>query len=55
MRCGECGFELDEINESQPVCPGCGAVPDCRGDDRETDALLLGEAAAIAEQLDVGG
>jgi hypothetical protein len=25
MQCLECGFELDEVNESQPVCPRCGA------------------------------
>lgn len=25
MRCSECGFRIDELNESQPVCPSCGA------------------------------
>ena len=30
MRCLECRFEFDEMNESQPVCPGCGAVPASR-------------------------
>ena len=25
MRCLECGFDFDEVNESQPVCPRCGA------------------------------
>jgi hypothetical protein len=25
MPCLECGFEFDEANESQPVCPRCGA------------------------------
>jgi hypothetical protein len=24
MQCFECGFEYDEANESQPVCPCCG-------------------------------
>lgn len=24
MRCAECRAEFDEMNESQPVCPGCG-------------------------------
>jgi len=23
--CPECGFPMDEANESQPVCPRCGA------------------------------
>lgn len=27
MRCWECRLELDEFNESQPVCPGCGQPP----------------------------
>jgi len=30
MRCLECRFEFDEMNESQPVCPGCGEVPASR-------------------------
>ena len=25
--CPECGFPIDEANESQPVCPRCGADP----------------------------
>ncbi len=25
MRCPECGANIDELNESQPVCPGCGS------------------------------
>jgi hypothetical protein len=29
MRCSNCGWPLDECNESQPVCPRCGdAGPD---------------------------
>jgi len=27
MNCPECGFEIDELNESQPVCPACGTDP----------------------------
>ena len=27
MRCWECSLEFDELNESQPVCPGCGGPP----------------------------
>jgi len=54
MHCGECGFEFDEMNESQPICPGCGAFPRCRDDDLEIAALLLGESAAIAASTDRG-
>lgn len=27
MCCPECGANIDELNESQPVCPGCGYDP----------------------------
>jgi hypothetical protein len=27
MKCLECGFDFDGVNESQPVCPRCGADP----------------------------
>jgi hypothetical protein len=27
MQCLDCGFELDDANESQTVCPCCGADP----------------------------
>jgi hypothetical protein len=27
MTCPECGFEIDELNEYQPVCPRCGTDP----------------------------
>ena len=46
MRCLECGAEFDEMNESQPVCPGCGAVPGGRRDNADVCALL--EDAAVA-------
>jgi len=32
MRCPECGADFDELNESQPVCPGCGCPPGSSGD-----------------------
>jgi hypothetical protein len=32
MRCWECRLEFDEINESQPVCPGCGQPPNSHRD-----------------------
>ena len=59
MRCVECGAQFDEMNESQPVCPGCGAVP---GGRRSADVCaILEDAAAIAsaqsdreEDQDVG-
>jgi len=47
MRCLECGAEFDELNESQPVCPGCGSPPSMGRDDAEIGALL-DEAAVFA-------
>lgn len=32
MCCCECRLEFDELNESQPVCPGCGQPPSSRRD-----------------------
>ena len=48
MRCLECGAEFDEMNESQPVCPGCGAVPRYRRDGADICALLEDAAVMIA-------
>src|SRR5216683_6376036 len=55
MRCLECGAEFDEMNESQPVCPGCGSPPGMSRDDAEIGALL-DEAAVSAEteEPDIG-
>ena len=47
MRCLECAAEFDEMNESQPVCPGCGSLPATSRDDAEIGALL-DEAAVFA-------
>jgi hypothetical protein len=47
MGCLECSAEFDGMNESQPVCPGCGAAPATGGDDAEIGALF-DEAAVIA-------
>ena len=47
MRCLECGAEFDEMNESQPVCPGCGTPPGGLRDDPDV-AAILDEAALIA-------
>ncbi len=40
MRCTECGADIDELNESQPVCPGCGAPPGLGRDDLDVTAIL---------------
>jgi hypothetical protein len=50
MRCLECEAEFDEVNESQPVCPGCGAVPG-RPSDSADICALLDEAAALAREV----
>lgn len=52
MRCLECGAEFDEMNESQPVCPGCGAVPAGRRDSADVCALLDDAAAFASAQSD---
>jgi uncharacterized Zn finger protein (UPF0148 family) len=46
MWCPECGFELDPDNESQVVCPACGADP--------TGELRLEDDPALAAALDDG-
>ena len=51
MRCWECSAEFDELNESQPVCPACGAPPGMGRDDEDVCALL-DDAALIAAALD---
>ena len=40
MRCWECRLEFDEINESQPVCPGCGRLPSSQRDHPDLWGLL---------------
>ncbi len=51
MRCLECGAEFDEMNESQPVCPGCGAAPMNRRDCADIRALLEDAALMSARPL----
>ena len=49
--CRTCGFRLDPINESQVVCPACGADPSNQPrpeDDPET-AAAFEDGAAFAE------
>src|SRR5436853_6723268 len=52
MRCVECGAEFDDMNESQPVCPGCGAGPEDRRDGADVCALLEDAAAMVSAQAD---
>lgn len=40
MRCLECDVDLDELNESQPVCPFCGLLSCADRDDDDVCALL---------------
>ena len=47
MRCLECRAEVDELNESQAVCPGCGVMPGSGGDSADVTAVLE-DAALIA-------
>ena len=47
MRCLECGAEVDELNESQAVCPGCGVMPGS-GSDSADVAAVLEDVALIA-------
>jgi hypothetical protein len=47
MHCLECGAEVDELNESQAVCPGCGVMPGSGGDSADV-AAVLEDAALIA-------
>ena len=52
MRCLECEAEFDEMNESQPVCPSCGAAPGDRRDSADVCALLEDAAMIASQQLD---
>lgn len=53
MRCLQCGAEFDELNESQPVCPACGAPPGMGRDDEDICALLDDAAiAAVPDEAD---
>jgi NADH pyrophosphatase NudC (nudix superfamily) len=56
MICIECGFGIDEMNESQPVCPRCGTDPYQSessvnlGCDSELEAIFQ-EGTAVAAML----
>lgn len=47
MRCLECSADFDEMNESQPVCPGCGASPRSEGADDADVAAVLDDAGFL--------
>lgn len=49
MSCPECGFRTDSANESQVVCPACGADPTMRRDEDSELAAAFEEGAAFAE------
>lgn len=46
--CSNCGTPLDECNESQPVCPGCGEVIGW-----EYDADIELSDKSLSESIDV--
>ena len=46
MSCPECGFRFDPDNESQVVCPGCGAGP---ADEGAELAAAFEDGEAFAE------
>ena len=49
--CATCGFRFDPINESQVVCPACGADPNSppRPEDDPEFAAAFEDGAAFAE------
>lgn len=50
MSCPECGFRLDPYNESQAVCPACGADPNTPVLPDDSDlAAALEDGEAFAE------
>ena len=53
MRCSECGFRLDPVNESQQVCPACGHDPiRCEAvEDGSEIAAALADVATVADHL----
>lgn len=52
MRCVECGAEFDEMNESQPVCPGCGSPLGTSCDDADIGALMDEAAVNVGVQAE---
>lgn len=57
MRCWECKLDFDDLNESQPVCPGCGQLPSSRPDHPDfsgvfDEAQTLASARAYGDEQD---
>jgi hypothetical protein len=48
-QCPECGFRFDPINESQVVCPACGADPNNRPEDDPGIVAAFEDGAAFVE------
>jgi hypothetical protein len=48
MNCPNCDFEIDELNESQPVCPACGTDP-YRSDSSPLDDPLVDALAELGD------
>ena len=55
MHCPNCGFEIDELNESQPVCPSCGGTDPYDPSQRFVGGGLLGAASGAAIGAAAGG
>ena len=57
MRCSNCGFRVDPVNESQQVCPACGVDPIHR-DGEQYDSELTAAVAdvdSVANHLPLPG
>ena len=51
MQCFECGLDLDDCNESQPVCPQRGTDPAQRRESTLDPELLLGPLAGVFAEM----
>jgi hypothetical protein len=51
MQCPECGYEIDEVNESISVCPRCGTDPDDPNSlpDPMDDPMVVDALAELAD------
>jgi len=55
MRCWECRLEFDELNESQPLCPGCGQPPSSQRDHPDFSGVFdEAQAAPLVPALEAG-
>ena len=52
MNCPDCGYDIDEVNESQPVCPRCGTDPyDPNSWADPMDDPMVADALAVLEDM----